>query len=103
MDMDEVDRLLKKIRQKASEISKDQDSYNKFLLFIRSLSFWYDEPMDYKDIVNPSFPCRLTVSYAICHPECGRQDLVTNMGTIRCQNCGGTFFKIRSKSYKVVE
>ncbi len=72
-----------------------------FLAHLRSLSRWSTEPMDYPEPSDGDirFPERVFISYAVCHPECGRREFIVDGSTQRCQRCGSTMFRTEVEEY----
>ncbi|MDH5642237.1 MAG: hypothetical protein OEY28_13190 [Nitrospira sp.] len=73
------------------------------LLHLASLARRYSEPMDYPKQSKSSFPQTIFVSQAVCHPECGTDELIVDGSTQECQNCGGIMFRLESAAYQRVD
>ncbi len=95
-----IDDLIKNIRAHAAKIMQHNSASKRerFLLHLESLSHWEDEPNDYPN-AKPVFPETLQVAYAVCHPNCGRQELIVEGSTQECQNCGQNMFRVETKEY----
>lgn len=95
-----LEELIDKIRVRAAQVLKDKSSSKRasFLMHLESLGHWGQEPEDYPD-APPSFPETVQVAYAVCHPNCGRQELIVEGSTQECQHCGQLMFRVETKEY----
>ena len=99
---DELEGLLEAIRKRFNELPEAASHRNRYIAHLRSLSNWENEQMDYKEVTNVSFPDELTVSYAVCHPQCGKEEYIVEGSTQECQRCGGLMFRTEFAQYKLV-
>ena len=102
MNEKELDELFDTIRNQLKNLP-ESSSRDSLLLHIKSLSRWSEEPMDYPDVGSASFPAELAVADAVCHPECGRRELIVDGSTQRCQRCGGLMFRNDVRTYELVD
>ena len=98
----ELDQLLEAIRKRFEELPKASPQRGRYIAHLRSVSRWQNEPMDYEEVANIAFPDELTISYAVCHPECGKKEYIVDGSTQECQSCGGLMFRAESWLYKRV-
>ena|SRR5437667_12575142 len=49
-----------------------------------------------------SFPERLPVAFAVCHPECGAREFIVDGSTQECQQCGANMFPTDVAEYRLV-
>ncbi|MEL6301874.1 MAG: hypothetical protein AAFV47_02750 [Pseudomonadota bacterium] len=94
----QIDELIKLANEGTLRASES------FLAHVRSLSRWSTEPMDYPDVSDADirFPERIFITYAVCHPECGRREFIVDGSTQRCQRCGATMFRTAVEEYRCV-
>ena len=95
----ELKKYFIEIEKRFSELknSCDQES---FILNLKSLARWNNEPMDYPDNSGIEFPDKIHIAHAVCHPECGVQQFIVDGSTQRCQHCGGLLFRNEVAEYK---
>jgi hypothetical protein len=96
-----IEELIQKIREHAAKIMehKSASKRERFLLHLESLGHWENEPKDYPEDTKANFPETVHVAYAVCHPNCGRQELIIEGSTQECQDCGQNMFRIETKEY----
>lgn len=100
--MEEVDKLLIDLRNRAKEVAEYNESIQEsFMLHLRSLARWGDEAMDYNVTNEARFPDKLYISHVVCHPSCGFEGYLYDGGTQRCQNCGSTLLRTEGKFYSL--
>ena len=95
----DFDKYFKEIKDRFSELknSCDQES---FILNLKSLARWHNEPMDYPDTTGVRFPDSIHIAHAVCHPECGVQEFIVEGSTQKCQRCGGLLFRNDAVEYQ---
>lgn len=95
-----IDDLIQKIREHAAKImtQKSSSKRERFLMHLESLGHWENDPMDYPE-AKPDFPETVHVAYAVCHPNCGRKELIIDGSTQECQSCGQLMYRIDTKEY----
>jgi hypothetical protein len=96
----DIDALFAAIRARLASLPDGSDSRESLLAHIRSLARWEQEPRDYPDIGAASFPDRLPIAYAVCHPECGAREFIVEGSTQECQRCGGLLFRTATREYE---
>ena len=69
---------------------------------LRSLARWDQEPNNYPAVAAPSFPERLPIAYAFCHPECGTREFIVDGSTQECQRRGGLLFRAETREYELL-
>lgn len=99
----DFERLISGLRAKMRELRSGSKQEREFLLHLESLARRYSEPMDYPKKSKVSFPPTIVISQALCHPECGTDELIVDGSTQECQNCGGIMYRTGSASYRRVE
>ena len=99
----ELEKLFEAIKRRFEELPEASSQRDSYLAHLRSLSRWHKEPMDYEEIETVSFPEQVAISYAVCHPECGRKEYIVEGSTQECQSCGGIMFRTESSLYKRVK
>lgn len=92
------DELLAKIALRYSELGPSLSRRASFLRHVQNLATWGNDPMDYPD-PEVEFPIEVTVAYAVCHPDCGVQELIVEGSTQECQRCGRLLFRVESQKY----
>jgi hypothetical protein len=55
--------------------------------------------MDYPE-VTANFPKAIHIAYAVCHPDCGTEELIVDGSTQLCQRCGRLMFRTEVKEYE---
>ena len=98
MQDDGLEALILQIRQRYSELEAVPAKREGFVAHLRSLGHWGNEPMDYPDIT-PSFPETVHVAFAVCHPDCGTEELIVDGSTQECQRCGQLMFRVDVQDY----
>ncbi len=95
-----IEELIQRVREHAAKIMehKSASKRERFLLHLESLGHWENEPNDYPES-KPAFPETVHVAFAVCHPNCGRQELIVEGSTQECQRCGQLMFRVDSKEY----
>jgi hypothetical protein len=94
----ELSELFSRIADRFREL-RNGGSRQSLLAHIRSLTRWEQEPNDYGD-VQIAFPERIAIAVAVCHPECGRAELIVDGSTQECQRCGGLMFRTEITEYR---
>ena len=95
----DLEALISQIRTRYAQISKDSPRLESFLLHLRSLGQWGQDPMDYPT-VTVAFPEAVHVAYAVCHPDCGTRELIIDGSTQECQRCGRLMFRTQVQEYE---
>jgi hypothetical protein len=95
----ELETMISQIRARYAKISKDSPRVESFLLHLRSLGQWEQEPMDYPT-VTANFPKGVHIAYAVCHPDCGTKQLIVDGSTQECQRCGRLMFRTAVQEYE---
>ena len=95
----ELGPLLEQIRTRYAELEGSATRQARFLAHVRALGHWENDPMDYPD-VTAEFPEAVQVAFAVCHPDCGRQEFIVEGGTQECQRCGRLMFRNSVQEYK---
>ncbi len=99
----EFDLLISELRRKYVELDGDDCEQDRFVAHLRSLTRFRGEPMDYPEDEAPAFPARVTVAYAVCHPECGMREFIVDGSTQECMNCGGVMYRTETAVYRKVD
>ncbi len=99
MDL-KIDDLVTAIRNRYLELPIEGSTRSIFLSHLRSLSRWYQEPMDYIEPVSVNYPEQIPIAFAVCHPECGRAEFIVDGSTQECQTCGSIMFRVESSWYR---
>jgi hypothetical protein len=94
----ELEDMISQIRARYATIGKDSPRMESFLLHVRSLGQWEQDPMDYP-AVTANFPNEVHVAYAVCHPDCGTRELIVDGSTQECQRCGRLMFRTAVQGY----
>ena len=95
----ELEDLISRIRARHATIPRNSSQMESFLLHLRSLGRWEQDPMDYPT-VTASFPGTVNVAYAVCHPDCGTKQLIIDGSTQECQRCGRLMFRTEVQEYE---
>jgi hypothetical protein len=98
VNTNELDTLLLQITKRYEELKGNSSKRESFLMHLRSLGHWEQDPMDYPD-VTPCFPEIVHVAYAVCHPNCGTEELIIDGSTQECQHCGQLMFRASTHEY----
>jgi hypothetical protein len=98
MSETELDALISRMTTRYAQLRKGSSQQESFLAHPRSLGDWEREPMDYPDVVG-EFPEIVPIAYAVCHPECGTEQLIVDGSTQECQRCGRLMFRTAAKEY----
>ena len=95
----DLDALFSQIKKRYHEVKVVSPSKRKrFVDHLRALGEWEQDPMDYPG-VTPNFPETVWVAFAICHPDCGTQELIVDGSTQECQRCGRLMFRAATQDY----
>ncbi len=97
--MDDIEDLLKAIKDRYSKFTIENDVMKDFISHLKSIARWHNEPMDYPEIKDTEFPESINVAYAVCHPECGKKELIVDGSTQECQRCGSLMFRTEVAEY----
>jgi hypothetical protein len=95
----ELEALISQIKKRYAGIRKGSSQEESFLLHVRSLGQWEQEPMDYPE-VKAEFPKTVHVAYAVCHPDCETEELIVDGSTQECQRCGRHMFRAAVQEYE---
>jgi hypothetical protein len=95
----ELEASIARIRARYAEIRKSSSPMESFLLHLHSLGQWEQEPMDFPT-VTAKFPAVVHVAYAVCHPDCGREEVIIDGSTQECQRCGRLMFRTVVQKYE---
>jgi hypothetical protein len=95
----ELEALITQIRRRYAGIRKGSAQEESFLLHVRSLGQWEQEPMHYPEM-EADFPETVHVAYAVCHPDCGIEQLIVDGSTQECQRCGRLMFRSAFQEYE---
>ena len=98
MQDDGLDALILQIKKRFGELKAITSKRERFMAHLRSLGHWEHEPMDYPDVI-PIFPEEVCVAFAVCHPDCGTQELIVDGSTQECQRCGRLMFRVETEDY----
>ena len=93
---------LQTVRVRFDELGPQAHKRESFIAHLRSLGRWEADAADYPDPGVVSFPERLHVAYAVCHPECGAREFIVDGSTQKCQKCGGLMFRTDVAEYRLV-
>ena len=99
---DDLEALFGVIRARLEELGPQAHRRESFIAHLRSLGRWEADADDYPDPGRVSFPERLHVAFAVCHPECGATEFVVDGSTQECQNCGGHMSRTDVAEYRLV-
>ena len=99
--MDRLDELLSAVRKRFRSLPAASKGRAEILAHLEALSRWHAEPFDYEVPVEVSFPERVQVVHAVCHPECGHETYVIDGEGQRCRCCGGTLLRVQSQEYRL--
>jgi hypothetical protein len=94
----ELQTLISQIQKRFDELGDKHSKRKQFIDHLRSLGSWDQDLMDYPS-VTPDFPEQIKVAYAVCHPECGVQELIVDGSTQECQRCGQLMFRAGVQEY----
>lgn len=97
MSETELDAMISCIRY--AEWGENSPRMESFLLHLRSLGEWEQDPLDYPT-VPATFPESVHVAYAACHPDCGTKQLIIDGSTQECQRCGRLMFRTAVQEYE---
>lgn len=97
--MTELDALFESIRVRVAELPARGGDREAILAHLRSLARWGQEPLDYPEPGEITFPAALSVAYAVCHPDCGAREFIVDGSTQACQHCGGHLFRTEVRDY----
>lgn len=99
---EDLDGLVEAIRRRFHDLGPQACRRESFLAHLRALATWESDRNDYPDPGEVSFPEDLSVACAVCHPECGQQELIVDGSTQECQRCGSRMFRTEVASYRLV-
>jgi len=101
MTSNELDDLIVRIKKRYDEVGLDKNpsKRERFVMHLQSLGHWEKDPMDYPEEATATFPESVHVAYAVCHPNCGRQEFIIEGSTQECQRCGGLMFRTTTQEY----
>jgi len=99
---EDLDALFGAIRVRLAELGPQVHRRESFVAHLRSLGRWEADADDYPDPGRVSFPERLHVALAVCHPECGAREFIVDGSTQECQNCGGQMSRTNVAEYRLV-
>ena len=94
----DLDALIFHIKERYDELKVISSKRERFVDHLRSLGHWEQDPMDYPN-VTPNFPETVRVAFAVCHPDCGTQELIVDGSTQECQRCGQLMFRAATQDY----
>jgi hypothetical protein len=94
----ELEAAISGIRARLAEVAGTTRE-NRFLERIRALRHWENKPMDYPE-VTANFLKAIHIAYAVCHPDCGTEELIVDGSTQLCQRCGRLMFRTEVKEYE---
>ena len=97
---DDFDTLLAAVRARHERFGPDDESKRRLRDHLRNLARLDEEPLDYDEEVTAAFPGRISVAFAVCHPECGRREFIVDGSTQACQRCGGLMFRTEARWYR---
>ncbi len=97
---DELDKMFDSIKDKYNSLSNNCDK-DSLKVNLNSLAHWNDEPMDYENNGDISWPEKVDIAYAVCHPNCGCKEFIVEGSTQRCQHCGGLMYRCETKEYRL--
>jgi len=96
----ELEASISRIRARYAELRGGSAArMESFLLHLRSLGQWEQEPMDYPTVA-ANFPKLVHIAYAVCHPDCGTEELIVDGSTQECQRCGRHMFRTDVQQYE---
>jgi len=99
MSEPELEDMISRIRARYATITKKSPQMESFLLHLRSLGQWEQDPTDYPT-VTAKFPETIHIAYAVCHPDCGTRELIVDGSTQECQRCGRLMFRTEVQEYE---
>jgi hypothetical protein len=94
----DLEEMISQIRVRYAQLNNNPSRRESFLLHLRSLGQWEQDPMDYPS-VTADFPESLQVAYAVCHPDCGTEELIVDGSTQECQRCGRLMYRTAIQEY----
>ena len=92
------DELIGMIKVRHDQLKDSPKILEGFLLHMKSLARYYDEPMDYEEL-ECIYPENLSIAFAVCHPDCASCQFIVEGGTQECQYCGSHMFRLSSAKY----
>lgn len=95
----QLEAALLQIRNRFEQIKGHSLQAESFLLHLRTLGRWQQDPMDYPQVA-AEFPKTIHIAHAVCHPECGTAELIVDGSTQECQRCGGLMFRTSVRKYE---
>jgi hypothetical protein len=96
----ELEASISRIRRRYAKLTGGSPRrMESFLLHLRSLGQWEQEPMDYPTVA-ADFPKAVHIAYAVCHPDCGTEELIVDGSTQECQRCGRHMFRTDAQQYE---
>jgi hypothetical protein len=95
----QLEALFSQIKARFEQIRNGSSQMESFLLHLRALGQWQQEPMDYPE-VTAHFPKTIHIAYAVCHPDCGAMELIVDGSTQECQWCGRSMFRTAVQEYE---
>lgn len=95
-------QMFQGIKKRYSELMGNLTRAERFLDHVRNLSQWENDNHDYP-LVPARFPERVYLAYAVCHPDCGAEQVIVEGGTQECQRCGRLMFRLESKAYQLAD
>lgn len=92
-------QLFEDIEKQYSKLKNSCDKKS-FVSSLKAIARWNEEPNDYKEPKEIQWPSSLQIAYAVCHPECGVEELIVDGSTQKCQRCGSLMFRTEVAEYK---
>jgi hypothetical protein len=93
------DELLSGIKQRYAELGPRRGS--NLLRHLANLQDW-EKPNSH---IQPAiaFTPEIIVAIAVCHPDCGTQELIVDGSTQQCQRCGRLMFRTEVRKYVLAD
>jgi hypothetical protein len=93
------DQVFAGIRRRFDEVKVNPRRGQRFLDHVFNLQKWEADGADYPS-VTPVFPDQVFVAFAVCHRDCGEEQLIVDGGTQECQRCGRNMFRVETICYR---
>ena len=95
----DFDKIFDAIKKQYSKLKNTCDKES-FILNLKSLARYNEEPDDYKEPEEINFPESIHIAYAVCRPECGVGEFIVDGSTQVCQRCRSLMFRTEIAEYK---
>ncbi len=98
-----IPELLDAILKNLNALAPGSENRSSYVAHLRSLARCRQEPFDYPQVENVTFPKTLKIAYAVCHSDCGMREFIVDGSSQECQFCGGLNYRAKFAYYQLKE